>query len=427
MPSPTLTQLWAVCVVLAAVLYAVVFPLGLVFEDATPVPLTVLLWTALLVFVADLPVRIHRGGDGQPSGFDREPRWLLVFDVLAVIPLSIVWAGAWAFELGPGILGLLKLVRAGLCMRQWRLVALGFSHVLTLAFAGVWLLLLVHWICSGWLALRGITAGSGLWVSYLDSLYWTVETLSTVGYGDVTPEGTAEKLYAIGTMVAGIAVIGYVIGQIASLLSRKAPARVLFEENIDRLAQAVRHGHLPPDVQERIHDYYSYMWRQRLGYDETDFLASLPHSLREEVSRHLKKDVLEKIDLFRGAEEDFVSFMALRLQPQILTPGDFVFRQGEPGQRMYFVVRGELDVLRAGSEEAVATLKAGDFFGEIALFLDEPRSASVRARTYCDVYALSKEAFRQVFERFPESVAQIETRALARRRRDSPEGRNEPS
>jgi len=418
-PFSTASQLWAGCVVVAALLYAVVFPLGLVFEDATPRLLSILLWSALFVFLADLAVRLWRARRSAASGFEPEPSWLLAFDVLAVVPVSLVWVGSWTVVLGPGVLGLLKLVRAGLCMREWRRMALGFSHVLTLSFAGIWLLLVVHWICSGWLALRGIPSDSGLWVAYIDSLYWTVETLSTVGYGDVTPQGTAQKVYAIGTMVAGIAVIGYVIGNIASLLSRKAPARVLYEENIERLAQAVRHGHLPAGVQQRIQDYYSYMWKQRLGYDETDFLASLPHSLREEVSRHLKKDVLERIDLFREAEEDFVTFMALRLQPQILTPGDWVFRQGQPGQRMYFVVRGELEVCRSDSDEPVATLAAGDFFGEIALFLDEPRSASVRARTYCDVYALSKEAFRQVFDRFPESVAQIEAKALARRHRDS--------
>jgi voltage-gated potassium channel len=85
---------------------------------------------------------------------------------------------------------------------------------------------------------------------------------------------------------------------------------------------------------------------------------------------------------------------------------------------MYFVIRGRLDVLT--KEGAVInTLQDGDFFGEIALFSDQPRSASVRAITYCDLYLLDKDVFEYILERFPDIGAHIKEVGLKRLQNDS--------
>jgi hypothetical protein len=81
--------------------------------------------------------------------------------------------------------------------------------------------------------------------------------------------------------------------------------------------------------------------------------------------------------------------------------GDVICRQGEPGDRMYVVQAGRLTVLReeGGVEVAIAELKAGDIFGEMAIFDRQPRSATVRAQGRARVLTLDKRAFmRQVHE-----------------------------
>ena len=366
------------------------------------------------VFVADLALvlsaRIRNGaGSERPVG-------LLVADALAAASLP-VW-GAGLPILG-SVFGLAKLARLGAAMRRWRVRTLRYASPLPLLFAVFWLLLAVHWICSGWIVLRDTDPSLGLAAKYVDSLYWTVTTLTAVGYGDITPTSLPQKLFAIGTMVVGLAFLGYMIGVIANMLGRRDPSRVRFLANVEQLSVAAQYGKIPQDLQRRVYDYYAYIWRERPGYDELEFLRSLPPGLRAEVSRHMKGDVLEQVPLFRDADPHLVGQVALRLEPEVLTPGDFVFCEGDLGQCMYFVARGELEVLKTDQPQPIARLGDGDFFGEIALFENETRTASVRAVTYCDVYCLAKSAFDEVFRGFPETVAAIRTEALSRQQKDA--------
>jgi NADH:ubiquinone reductase (H+-translocating) len=81
-------------------------------------------------------------------------------------------------------------------------------------------------------------------------------------------------------------------------------------------------------------------------------------------------------------------------------PGDFIFRQDDPPNNFYVIERGDVEVIRSTgkdpSGEVVAVLSAGSFFGEKALLNDEPRIASVRARTPVEVLVMGKNVFTQV-------------------------------
>jgi voltage-gated potassium channel len=411
---------WDGLVVVAAASYATVLPLELLYPVLSRGPAAIVMWTAIVLFVVDIPVclyRARRRPSGRPfserSGLGEYVRSWLPMDVLAALPL-----GTLALYPGTGIPGLAKLAKVGHIFGQWRQRELRYSGQLLLLFAVYWLALAVHWMACGWLALRDPDPSVGLPANYIDSLYWTLSTLTTVGYGDITPDNPAQKLYAVATMAVGLGFFGYVVGVIASILSKRDPSRALFLENIEKLSVAVRYGKIPPDLQRRIYEYHYYIWKQRLGYDESDFLSELPRSLKEEVSLHMKSDVLERVELFRGADPEFVKAVALRLTPMVLTPGDWVFHEGDEGRGMYFISRGELEVVASPGSRRIATLKEGDFFGEIALFMDLPRTASVRALTYCDVYGLSRAAFQHVQRRFPQSVAEIERKATTRHERD---------
>ena len=81
-------------------------------------------------------------------------------------------------------------------------------------------------------------------------------------------------------------------------------------------------------------------------------------------------------------------------------PGDYIFRQGDPGGCFYVIEKGEVEVLQStnGAESAkpLRVLSPGDFFGEIALIQSQPRSASVRARTPVQVVVMGRQVFTQL-------------------------------
>lgn len=81
---------------------------------------------------------------------------------------------------------------------------------------------------------------------------------------------------------------------------------------------------------------------------------------------------------------------------------------------MYFVSHGRLEVVDA-ENEVVAVLQEGDVFGETALLLQQPRSATVRSLEYSDVYELDKDSFNAALMRHPQFGEKLRRLALERR------------
>ena len=102
--------------------------------------------------------------------------------------------------------------------------------------------------------------------------------------------------------------------------------------------------------------------------------------------------------------------------------GEAIVREGDAGSSMYVVVDGEAAVTLDSSTEPVARLRAGDFFGEMSLLTGDPRSATVRAATDCDVIELTADGFRNVVMAEP-IVADLVCAAVDARRTELEEHR----
>ncbi len=107
---------------------------------------------------------------------------------------------------------------------------------------------------------------------------------------------------------------------------------------------------------------------------------------------------------------------------EIFQDGEYVVRQGEAGDCMYLVLRGELEVIRrsGGREFVIAMLSEGDFFGEMALVDRDIRSASVRAVGRAVLLKLDKETFLQRVHEDPALAYQLLVQ-MSKRLRDMDE------
>jgi len=103
----------------------------------------------------------------------------------------------------------------------------------------------------------------------------------------------------------------------------------------------------------------------------------------------------------------------MALKPVVFQEGELVIRKGDMGRSLYLITRGEVEILDdAGSP--VATLGEGTFFGEISLLMSAPRTATVRANSYCDCFMLDKSDFTRVLRDRPQFLKSVMDIATSR-------------
>lgn len=403
-------MVWNVIVFMVAIYAAITIPLGLTFNNIESSGTVSELFITFIFFIDFIINARHlkrKRRRFQCKEIEDEwwyTRLLLLTDLIAFIPFTL-------FIPFPALslLRLLKLVRTFHIMRLARQTMLNFGRAFIFTAFLFWVILAINTLACGWNALEIQNTAPDFATDYVNALYWTITTLTTVGYGDITPVTNAQKIYAIFVQILGYGVFTFLIGTVASQLLIKDPARVRYEENMEGLASLMHYKSLPEHLQIRIVDFYKYMWKRRLGYDETAFLQSLPENLQTEVSLHLKNEVIEKVSIFNKATDTFKREIALLLKPVFLTPGDYIFKAGDHGEEMYFVVNGELNTLSKEEDRTLTKLVAGDYFGEIALLKHKDRTATIKALSYCDIYSLHKVSFDKVICRYPSIKKEIET------------------
>lgn len=113
--------------------------------------------------------------------------------------------------------------------------------------------------------------------------------------------------------------------------------------------------------------------------------------------------LLAKVSLFQGLETPDLQRVAAAMEPVVFEPGHTIVAIGDPGRSLFVIVDGTVQVLcpARASDFELARLGPGDFFGEMALLNDRPRSATVRALTRVGALKLERDAFRRMILRSP--------------------------
>jgi hypothetical protein len=115
------------------------------------------------------------------------------------------------------------------------------------------------------------------------------------------------------------------------------------------------------------------------------------------------------IPLFSDLTTSEFIAVALLLVRRVAKVGEVIVREGDPGDSMFIVSTGEVraTVLRSGQQLPVATMRDGDFFGEMAVLTGEPRTATVTAVKSTELLELSREHLSEICARHPEVEAKI--------------------
>jgi CRP/FNR family cyclic AMP-dependent transcriptional regulator len=129
-------------------------------------------------------------------------------------------------------------------------------------------------------------------------------------------------------------------------------------------------------------------------------------------SRDTKVEALRSASLFAGLSRKELTELAKVTEDVDLDTGKVLCKEGQTGQEFFVIMQGEVEITRRGKK--LATRGSGEFFGEIALVEDVPRTATVTARTPLRFFVLTRRNFLRLLDEQPRVERKV-MRALARR------------
>ncbi|MFM8495120.1 MAG: AMP-binding protein [Planctomycetia bacterium] len=135
---------------------------------------------------------------------------------------------------------------------------------------------------------------------------------------------------------------------------------------------------------------------------EVHVIAKMPSKGPGKIDRELLRmraiaaALIEQVPFFKNGSTDFLRDIIPRLDARTFAPGEVVVHEGDVGDEMYFLTKGQVEVVRGDPPGRLTVLRPGSFFGELAILQDAPRAATVRALTDVEVYALRRDAVLQL-------------------------------
>merc|ERR1719271_660130 len=124
------------------------------------------------------------------------------------------------------------------------------------------------------------------------SVYWTMTTMTTLGYGDITPQNPNEVGMAMVVMLMGAIVFAYIIGSITTIFDQMNIDEIKIKQKRDEVSDFCQLKELPPKLTKRVKQQVNHQIRVQNVYAEADLLNSLPADLKGQlIQTIIKQDI----------------------------------------------------------------------------------------------------------------------------------------
>ncbi|KAM9829096.1 voltage-gated delayed rectifier potassium channel KCNH8-like isoform 7-T8 [Syngnathus typhle] len=246
-----------------------------------------------------------------------------------------------------------------------------------------------------------LSGGPSVRSSYVTSLYFALSSLTSVGFGNVSANTDSEKIFSICTMLIGALMHAVVFGNVTAIIQRMYSRRSLYHTRTKDLKDFIRVHRLPKALEQRMMECFQTTWSVNNGINVSELLKDFPDELRADIAMHLNKELLQ-LPLFESASRGCLRSLSLIIKTSFCAPGEFLIRQGDALQAIYFVCSGSMEVLKDNT--VLAILGRGDLIGSDCLTQEEviKTNACVKALTYCDLQYISLKGLREVLGLYPD-------------------------
>ena len=246
---------------------------------------------------------------------------------------------------------------------------------------------------------------------YILSLYWAMTTMVSVGFGDISPQNTLERIVGIIVMNFSSIAFGFLLGNFGSIISQHTAQNKERREIVVKVNQLMKLYKVQNSLRTKSINYVNYAYgKLKSKTDKKDILEGLSRPLKEQIYSHINGLIINSFPFFKQTSESCKGLISRSLTPKVNSPNDFVFKEGTESNTMYFITKGFVEVVDDRTGSCIKVLSQNSYFGEIGLILDRPRCASILAPGFLETLSFAKPDFTLLTHKFPtlrNKIAQI--------------------
>ncbi|KAK1381131.1 Cyclic nucleotide-binding domain-containing protein [Heracleum sosnowskyi] len=248
-------------------------------------------------------------------------------------------------------------------------------------------------------------------VKILYSNLWGLMGLSTMG-SNLTPTSQAiEVIFTIIMVLAGLGLFTSLIGNIQVFFHSVTPRRRQMQLRYRDMKWWMRRRQLPSELRRRVRCYEHERWKKMGGQDEMKLIKNMPDGLRRDIKRFLCLDLVRKVPLFDNLDDLILDHICDRVKPMVYSKDEKILKEGEPVQRMVFIVSGSVMRSQNITKGMVTTIliEPGGFIGDELVpwclrmpFVDRfpPSSATFSCVEPVEAYGLDSDQLQYITNHF---------------------------
>ncbi|KAJ6833266.1 cyclic nucleotide-gated ion channel 4-like [Iris pallida] len=255
-------------------------------------------------------------------------------------------------------------------------------------------------------------------------IFWGLMTLSTFGNLESTTEWL-EIVFNIIIITGGLILVTMLIGNIKVFLHATTSKKQSLHLRMRSVDWWMKRKNTPQAFRQRVRQFERQRWAAMRGVDEVGMIRDLPEGLRRDIKYHLCLDLVRQVPLFQHMDELVLENICDRVKSLIFPKGEIITKEGDPVQRMLFVVRGHLQssqALRDGVK-SYCMLGPGNFSGDELLswclrrpFIERlpPSSSTLTTLETTEAFSLDASDVKYVTQHFRYTFINEKVRRSAR-------------
>ncbi|EGR34558.1 hypothetical protein IMG5_007500 [Ichthyophthirius multifiliis] len=251
-------------------------------------------------------------------------------------------------------------------------------------------------------------------LQYINAYYFTIITMITVGYGDITPQNDDEMILCVITTLFACCIFAYSVNQIGNIFQDMFKHQKEMRNNLYTINCYMEKKNISQELRFKIREYLDYFWEKKYqdqSLVEENLINQLPESIKKELILEANRLVLEENPIFKENFSQNSNQMICSIIKELNYPPEYVIQNEDQTDdcAIYFIQKGKVQVYKSIKksngvvcEEKFQVLEKGQYFGTQSFFTGQARKLSVKSLDFCQILIVKRNDFINIIKDFSE-------------------------